>query len=146
MPYTDKSLHVLRARELKDRNRVAGFCAHCGKSTPAKPSTTWHNEGQPTWTCEKCSTKYSAELKARYHALVASGVCGSCGKNPLETSSLCHSCREDAKARAKEARRRLIEAGRCVQCRRVNDAQTTRCTECNEKHCASKRRKPIPNP
>lgn len=140
MPYIDKSLHVLRARELKDRNHAAGFCVHCGKAAPAKQSRFWHNTGRPTWTCAKCSEKHSAELKARYAANLAAGYCGVCGKRPLKTKTLCQSCREDSKARAREARVRLIEAGRCVQCRRVNDSHLTRCSECHAKHCASKRR------
>jgi hypothetical protein len=140
MPYIDKHLHVLRSRELKDRNHAAGFCAHCGKTAPAIPSRVWHREGAPTWTCPKCSAKQKARLKAIYSANLATGLCGVCGKHPLETKTLCHSCREDSKARAREARLRLIEAGRCVKCRRPNDAPTTRCTECNEKHNASKRR------
>lgn len=134
MPYLNKSLHVVRARELKERNRAAGYCVHCGKSAPARLSSFRLNEGQPQWACAKCSARHAADLRERYKTRLAAGICGSCGKNPLETQTLCHSCREDTKARAREVRLRLIEEGRCVKCRRINDTNLTRCSECNEKH------------
>lgn len=134
MPYLDKTKAVLAARCLKTRSRAAGACVRCGKSVPAKKSRFQLNLGEPHWICAKCSKQESAKSAKRYAANLAAGKCGACGKNPLETKTLCHECREVAKERAKEVRLYLISIGRCTSCRKINDSHTTRCQECNEKH------------
>lgn len=139
MPYLDKSKHVLRSRELKARNRLAGVCVQCGKTKPAQPSRFQLNLGEPCWTCAECSRAHAKVLRERHAENLAAGKCGQCGKNPLETKTLCHDCRERVKEYAREIRLYLISVGRCTSCRKPNDSHTTRCGVCNEKHNAAKR-------
>lgn len=127
-----------RYQSLKER----GICVYC-KSAPAEDGKT---------TCRVCREKQRKQTAEKRDALKKIGFCTECGKYRIYgNETLCPECAtkkyidnrnrrinksqeeiEKEREHAKEVRRKLIEDGICVKCRkRSAEKGKTRCQICN---------------
>jgi hypothetical protein len=87
--------------------------------------------------CASCRKKRSAYEKRRRLKRIAAGLCGACGKHPIEAGGRCAICRKRA-AKAPSAgrnatRARRQAAGLCIECEEpVVGTRHRRCADCRK--------------
>ena len=124
-----------RKKELHDQRKSDGLCLRCGGPRDDK-----------YMTCSKCREKDAAfkrNDKAAYNVRKALGMCVDCGVNAAEAGRvLCKKCMNRRKVHNRisdpgwtkkyERRKRLIEAGLCIDCSKPTLNGKQRCPTCIE--------------